>query len=149
MNPTKEQYQQMVEKASPPSRVVQNCLWAFGVGGGICLLGEVLRQAYLAQGRTLTDASTLTSITLVALSTLFTCLGWYHKLAVHAGAGTLVPITGFANAVVSPAVEFRCEGFVPGVGCKMFLIAGPVIVYGLGASALWGVVYYLLRPLLY
>ena len=95
---------------------------------------------------TLTDAGTLTSVSLIALSGVFTGLGLYQKLAAKAGAGTLVPITGFANAVVSPAIEFKEEGFVTGVGAKMFLIAGPVIVYGILASALWGVVWYFIRP---
>ena len=93
-----------------------------------------------------TDAGTLTSATLVALSGIFTALGWYQKLAARAGAGTLVPITGFANAVVSPAIEFRSEGLVTGVGAKMFVIAGPVIVYGMLASVGWGILYHFLRP---
>ena len=133
-------YGQMTQKASPPSRFVKDCLWAFFVGGAICLLGEVLRQIYLKAGYTLADAGTLTSVTLVALSAVTTALGWYQKLASKAGAGTLVPITGFANAVVSPAIE--------GVGAKMFIIAGPVIVYGMLASVVWGVIYWAIRPLL-
>ena len=94
----------------------------------------------------LSDASTMTSVTLIALSAVATASGWYQKLAAKAGAGTLVPITGFANAVVSPAIEAKCEGYVPGVGAKMFLIAGPVIVYGLLASTAWGALYWFLRP---
>lgn len=136
----------MAKKASPPSALGKDCLWAFGVGGGICLLGEVLRQCYLAMGHTVTDAALMTSVTLIGLSALTTALGWYQKLAAKAGAGTLVPITGFANAVVSPAIEFKCEGLVTGVGAKMFVIAGPVIVYGMLASIVWGVVWYFLRP---
>ena len=146
MKLTPQSYKPMVEAASPPSNLKRDCLWAFGVGGGICLLGEVLRQTWLRMGFTLTDAGTLTSVSLIALSGVFTGLGLYQKLAAKAGAGTLVPITGFANAVVSPAIEFKEEGFVTGVGAKMFLIAGPVIVYGILASALWGVVWYLIRP---
>ena len=114
----------------------------------ICLLGEALRGAYMKAGYTLADAGTLTSVTLVALSAVTTALGWYQKLASKAGAGTLVPITGFANAVVSPAIEFRNEGLVTGVGAKMFIIAGPVIVYGMLASVAWGVIYWAGRPLL-
>ena len=140
------QYAKRVEQASPGSALGRDCAWAFGTGGSICLLGEVLRQSYAACGFTLSDAALLTSVTLIALSGVATALGWYQKLAARAGAGTLVPITGFANAVVSPAIEFKSEGFVPGVGAKMFVIAGPVIVYGTAASALWGVVWYLLRP---
>ena len=120
----------MVQKASPKSKLLTDCLWAFFVGGAICLLGELLRTVYARGGLTLGDAGTLASATLVALSAAMTALGWYQKLAAHAGAGTLVPITGFANAVVSPAIEFKSEGFVTGVGAKMFLIAGPVIMYG-------------------
>lgn len=142
-----ETYGKMAKKASPPSRFVKDCLWAFFTGGSICLLGEALRMAYLKAGYILTDAGTLTSITLVVLSAVTTALGWYQKLAARAGAGTLVPITGFANAVVSPAIEFRSEGLVTGVGAKMFIIAGPVIVYGTLASVIWGVIYWAIRPL--
>ena len=141
-------YGQMTQKASPPSRFVKDCLWAFFVGGAICLLGEVLRQIYLKAGYTLADAGTLTSVTLVALSAVTTALGWYQKLASKAGAGTLVPVTVFANAVVPPAIEFRNEGLVTGVGAKMFIIAGPVIVYGMLASVVWGAIYWAIRPLL-
>lgn len=137
-------YGQMTQKASPPSRFVKDCLWAFFVGGGICLLGEVLRQIYLKAGYTLADAGTLTSVTLVALSAVTTALGWYQKLASKAGAGTLVPITGFANAVVSAAIEFKAEGRVLGTGAKMFTIAGPVIVYGTLAAVVYGAVLWVL-----
>lgn len=146
MKLTPQDYNTMSTQASPKSKLLQDCAWAFVVGGAICLLGEVLRQAYAAAGMTLSDAGSLTSVTLIALSALTTALGWYQKLAAKAGAGTLVPITGFANAVVSPAIEFKCEGYVTGVGAKMFLIAGPVIVYGLLASTIWGAVYWFLRP---
>lgn len=148
MRPDAKQYDQMCKQASPPSPVVKDCAWAFCVGGAICLLGEGLRTLYAALGFTLTDAGTLTSATLIALSAVTTALGWYQKLAAKAGAGTLVPITGFANAVVSPAIEFRSEGLVTGVGAKMFIIAGPVIVYGMLASVIWGAAYYFLRPLM-
>lgn len=148
MKPTNEQYAQMVKQASPASKLATDCLWAFCVGGAICLLGQLLRGWYAKAGLTLTDASTLASASLVALSAITTGLGWYQKLACKAGAGTLVPITGFANAVVSPAIEFRTEGFVMGTGAKMFLIAGPVIVWGMMASVVWGVVYWAIRPLM-
>ena len=146
MKLTPQDYNKMNTQASPKSKLLKDCVWAFLVGGAICLLGQVLSNSYAAAGFTLTDASTLASVTLIALSALTTALGWYQKLASKAGAGTLVPITGFANAVVSPAIEFKCEGYVPGIGAKMFLIAGPVIVYGLLASSVWGVLYYFLRP---
>lgn len=134
------EYARRVQRASPPSPLGKDCLWAFFVGGGICLLGEVLRQWYLAKGLEWELAGTLTSCTLVALSALFTTLGLYQKLAAKAGAGSLVPITGFANAVVSPALDFKAEGFVTGMAAKMFVIAGPVIVYGTLASVVYGVV---------
>ena len=133
------QYDEMVNRASPPSPVVRDCAWAFLVGGAICTLGEALRQFFLIwYDKTL--AGTLTSIALIFLSAIFTLPGWYQKLAAKAGAGTLVPITGFANSVVSPAIEFKAEGFVTGMAAKMFIIAGPVIVYGTVASVLYGVI---------
>ena len=134
-----KQYDEMVNRASPPSPVVRDCVWAFCVGGAICTLGEGLRQLFLIwYDKTL--AGTLTSIALIFLAAVFTLPGWYQKLAAKAGAGTLVPITGFANSVVSPAIEFKAEGFVTGMAAKMFIIAGPVIVYGTVASVLYGVI---------
>lgn len=141
LNP--KEYARMVSRATPHSPVARDCLWAFFVGGSICLLGEALRQVFLIWY----DASlagTLTSIALIFLSAVCTALGWYQKLATRAGAGTLVPITGFANSVVSPAIEFKAEGWVTGVGAKIFGIAGPVIAYGTAASAVWGLLYWLL-----
>ena len=137
LNP--KQYDEMIGRASPPSPVVRDCVWAFCVGGAICTVGEGLRQLFLIwYDKTL--AGTLTSIALIFLSALFTLPGWYQKLAAKAGAGTLVPITGFANSVVSPAIEFKAEGFVTGMAAKMFIIAGPVIVYGTVASVLYGLI---------
>ena len=146
MRTTRKEYALWCQRACPPSPLLKDCLWAFGTGGGICLLGAGLRVGYAALGCTLTAASTLTSLSLIFLSALFTGLGLYQKLAARAGAGTLVPITGFANAVVSPAIEFKNEGLVTGTGAKMFTIAGPVIVYGMLASMVWGLIWYLLRP---
>lgn len=146
MNLPPKNYDEMVKRANPPSPVLRDCLWAFFVGGSICLLGEGLRQFYLMwYDKDL--AGTLTSISLVFLSAVVTVPGWYQKLAAKAGAGTLVPITGFANSVVSPAIEFKVEGMVTGVGAKMFIIAGPVIVYGTLASVIWGVIYFILQRL--
>ena len=136
-----KQYAEMVKKASPPSQVGKDCLWAFFVGGGICLLGEVLRT-FFQQWYDKTMAGTLASIALILLSAVTTVPGWYQKLAAHAGAGTLVPITGFANSVVSPAVEFKAEGWVTGVGSKIFTIAGPVIAFGTLSSWVWGIQYW-------
>lgn len=136
-------YDEMIGRASPPSPVVRDCAGAFCVGGAICTLGEGLRQLFLIwYDKTL--AGTLTSIALIFLAALCTLPGWYQKLAAKAGAGTLVPITGFANSVVSPAIEFKAEGWITGVGAKIFGIAGPVIAYGTLASFVWGVLYWLL-----
>ena len=138
MNMTAQEYARRVQRIGPQSPLGKDCLWAFGVGGGICLLGEVLRQRYLAMGAEPDLAGTLTSCTLIVFSAVLTTLGWYQKLAAKAGAGSLVPITGFANAVVSAAIEFKTEGRVPGTGAKMFIIAGPVIVYGTLAAVIYG-----------
>ena len=140
MKTGKKEYAQMVENASPPSRLVKNCMWAFFTGGSICVLGEALYRFYMNIGFIISDARLMSSITLVGLSAVFTGLGWYGRLAKRAGAGTLVPITGFANAVVSPAMEFRAEGLITGTGTKMFAIAGPVIVYGVLASFIYGLI---------
>ncbi len=140
MKTQKQEYSRMVQKASPNSALVKNCMWAFCVGGGICVLGEALYKFYCNMGFIISDARLMASVTLVGLSALFTGLGWYGRLAKKAGAGTLVPITGFANAVVSPAMEFRAEGFITGVGAKMFIIAGPVIVYGVLATVVYGII---------
>ena len=146
MKTTRNEYSDMVKKASPNSPLAINCLWAFVVGGSICVLGELLYVFYRNMNFINSDARLMSSITLVGLSALFTGLGWYGRLAKKAGAGTLVPITGFANAVVSPAMEFRSEGLITGVGAKMFIIAGPVIVYGVLASVVYGVVLYFILP---
>lgn len=138
-----KQYAEMVKRASPPSPVWRDCAWAFGVGGGICALGEALRQLFLLWYDAAL-AGTLTSVSLIFLSAAATLPGWYQKLAARAGAGTLVPITGFANSVVSPAIEFKPEGWITGVGTKIFSIAGPVIAYGTLASFVWGVLYWLI-----
>ena len=143
MHLSSEEYARRVQQAGPPSPMVRDCLWAFCVGGGICLLGEWFRQRYLAAGADPDTAGALTSCTLILLSGLCTTLGWYQKLAARAGAGSLVPITGFANSVVSAAIEFQSEGRVTGTGAKMFTIAGPVIVYGTAASAVYGLLMWL------
>ena len=120
---------------------------AFLIGGFICLLGQLAMNGYQALWLEEKDASTAASMSLVALSALLTGLSLYDDIAKHAGAGTLVPITGFANSVAAPAVEFRTEGFILGVGAKMFTIAGPVIVYGVSASVVYGLIYWILSTL--
>ncbi len=144
MQPTLEEYKKMTDRATPPGRHLCRFAGAFGVGGGICLLGQLVLHFYTSRGMEGDRAATLTSVTLIGLSALLTGLKVYDNIARLAGAGTLVPITGFSNAVTAPAMEFRTEGLVLGTGAKMFAIAGPVIVYGLAASAVYGVIYYLL-----
>ena len=139
---TQKQYAKLVKQISPPSPVGNDCLLAFLVGGLICTLGQGLTELYAA-ALDKQSAATAASMTLVALSALLTGLSLYDDIAKAAGAGTLVPITGFANAISAPAVEFRTEGFILGVGARMFTIAGPVIVYGLSASVVYGIIYYL------
>ena len=139
---TEKEYAKLVKQLSPKSPIWKNCVWAFLVGGGICTLGQLILNGYAALGAEKETASAAASMTLVVLSALFTGLSLYDDLAKHAGAGTLVPITGFANAVAAPAVEFQTEGFVLGTAAKMFTIAGPVIVYGTVASVIYGIVYW-------
>ena len=139
---TEKQYGELVKEMSPKSPMGRDCLKAFLVGGGICTLGQVFINCYTKFGLEKQDASTLASMTLVVLSALLTGLSLYDNIAGHAGAGTLVPITGFANSIAAPAVEFKTEGFILGVGAKMFTIAGPVIVYGVSASVVYGLIYW-------
>ncbi len=133
----------MVEKQTKNSPIVKDCIKAFLIGGAICTIGQALTELYMALDLEKKQAQTLTSVTLVFIGVLLTALHLYEKIAKHGGAGTLVPITGFANAVSSPAIEFKSEGFILGVGAKMFTIAGPVIVYGTVASVIYGVIYYI------
>ena len=140
---TEKEYARLVGEMAPKSPILKDCVLAFLVGGLICTLGQALLALYGALGLEKTDAATATSMTLVFLSALFTGLSLYDDLAKHAGAGTLVPITGFANAVAAPAVEFKTEGFILGTAAKMFTIAGPVIVYGVSASVVYGIIYWL------
>ena len=141
---TEKRYAQLVKELSPNSPIVKNCFHAFWIGGLICAIGQGLMNFYTSfAGLEKTDASTAASMTLVALSALLTGLSLYDNIAKHAGAGTLVPITGFANAITAPAVEFKTEGFILGVGAKMFTIAGPVIVYGVSASVVYGLIYWI------
>jgi len=143
MNISPQMYSEMSEKASPKSKVMTNSITAFCVGGSICVIGQLLLAAFLSYGMDRTSAGAWTSIVLVGFSALLTGAGLYEKLAKRAGAGTLVPITGFSNAVSSAAIEAKSEGFVLGVGTKIFTIAGPVILYGCTASVVYGVIYYI------
>ena len=144
MDMTPQEYQDYVKQKAPKSPIVKDTALAFLVGGAICVLGQLILNGFLSLGLDKTDAGTATSITLILLSALATGLNLYNSLARYAGAGTLVPITGFANAVVSPAIDFKAEGLVTGMAAKMFAIAGPVIVFGTLASVVYGVVLMLL-----
>lgn len=144
---TEKQYDELVSSMAPKSPVGKDCLLAFLFGGAICALGQGLINWYLSLGLEKDLASAAGSMTLVALAALLTGLGVFDDIAKRAGAGTLVPITGFANAVAAPAVEFQTEGFVLGTAAKMFTIAGPVIVYGVSASVIYGLIYWIMQRL--
>lgn len=143
MNISNEEYSELTKQRSHNSKLCKTVPMAFLVGGLICTLGEAMMNIYAMAGLNRDACASLASMTLVFLSILFTGLEWYDRIAQHAGAGTLVPITGFANAVASPALDFKSEGFVLGLGAKMFVIAGPVIVYGISASVVYGIIYYI------
>jgi len=139
----KQEYTKMTEKASPPSPKLKDCIKAFLFGGAICTLGQGLLTLYTHYGASEEGAKTAVSVTLIVLTAVLTGIGIFDKIAKHAGAGTIVPITGFANSVVSPAMEFRAEGHILGTGAKLFTIAGPVIVYGCAAASVYGLIVYL------
>jgi len=145
MEMTNREYGQYVEKKAKPSPIVRDCVWAFFVGGGICVLGQLLSNLYQGWGADQKTAGSLVSVTLIAAAALATGLGIFDRIAKRAGAGTLVPITGFANAMVSPALEFKQEGLITGTAVKLFTIAGPVLVYGISASVIYGVILVLLQ----
>ncbi len=140
---TNAEYQKYIDKKTPNSFLAKDMFFAFLIGGTICLIGQCISKGFLALGLEKQVASTLTSVVLVFTGALLTGLGVYDKIAKVAGAGTIVPITGFANAVVSPAMEFKSEGYVLGLAAKMFIIAGPVIVYGVLSSVIVGALYYI------
>ncbi len=145
---SKQEYQKYIDKKTPNSPIVKDVFFAFLIGGFICIIGQLILDGYqnfcdLDQE----TASTATSVTMVFLGALLTGLGIYDKIAKVAGAGTIVPITGFANSVVSPAMEFKSEGYVLGLAAKMFIIAGPVIVYGTLSSVITGILYYIMSLL--
>ncbi|MEA5143895.1 MAG: stage V sporulation protein AC [Oscillibacter sp.] len=145
MNITPEEYQKYVQQKAKKSPLVKDTVLAFLVGGAICVVGQLIANGFTALGLDTTDAATATSVSLVFLSALLTGLNLYNKMARFGGAGTLVPITGFANAVVSPAIDFKTEGIVTGMAAKMFIVAGPVIVFGTVASVLYGVILCLIQ----
>lgn len=140
MKRLKKEYVSYVDEMTPNSPLWKNLLWAFCVGGLICVVAQAFSDLYQSLGLTEEHSKIAVPATMVFLGALFTALGVYDRLARHAGAGTIVPITGFANAIVSPAMEFRSEGMILGVGAKLFIVAGPVIAYGTLASTLYGLI---------
>ena len=145
MDMTNQDYGKLVDEHAKPSPMGKNLVWAFVVGGAICAVGQGLSNLYQSYGLDKEQAGTAVSVTLILAAALLTGLGWFDKLAKHAGAGTLVPITGFANAMVSPALEFKSEGLVTGTAAKLFTVAGPVLVFGISASVIYGIILVLLR----
>ena len=138
-----QQYQQLVSNTTPKSPLLKDCILAFVFGGSICCFGQLLKTLYTNVGLTEDEVKLAVPTTLIVITAILTATGTFAKIAKHAGAGTAVPITGFANSVVSPAVEFSTEGKILGTGAKMFNLAGPVIVYGCSAASLYGLIYYL------
>ena len=138
---TKQQYQEYVNKKSPNSPILKNCFNAFWVGGLICTIGQVIFSICKSRGLDTTISSTVVSILLIFLSAFLTSINWFNKIGKFAGAGTLIPITGFANSIISPSIEYKSEGYIMGVGAKMFTVAGPVLVFGISASVIVGIIY--------
>lgn len=138
----KKRYAKLIKEKSPKSKTVAEMLRAFAFGGGICAFGEALFEVFRNFGIEEKQGRSLVSLSLVLITAVLTMIGVFDKIAKHAGAGTLVPITGFSNAVVSAAIEFKTEGLILGVGANMFKIAGPVIVYGVTASVVYGAIYW-------
>ncbi len=142
---TGKEYEKMAQKAAPPSHMVKNFFMAYLTGGLICTFGELLFTLYSSWGASEKDARTAVSVTLIFITAFLTGIGVFDKIARHAGAGTIVPITGFANSVASPALEFKSEGKIMGTGVQMFSIAGPVIVYGTAAAVVYGLIVWIFR----
>lgn len=146
MDMSNQEYSRYVQKKAPPSPIWKNLLWAFCVGGGICTIGQALLNLYKSLSLPETEAAIAVSVTLIVAAALLTGLGIFDDIAKHAGAGTIVPITGFANAMVSPALEFKSEGLILGTGAKLFTLAGPVLVYGISTSVLYGLILCIFFP---
>ena len=140
----KQEYIQLVKRRARRTTVVKNCLRAFSCGGAICAAGQALTELYLFLGAQKTSAPTLTTVTLILIAAILTGIGVFDRIARFAGAGTLLPVTGFANAVVSPAIDTKSEGLILGVGAKIFTVAGPVLLYATLSGVVWGVIYYLI-----
>lgn len=140
---TKPEYSKYVDKKSPNSPLWKNIIWAFVVGGIICIIGQWITNFFLARGVAKDTVSSITSILLILGAVILTSLGWYDNIGKRAGAGSVVPITGFANSIASPAIEFKTEGLIMGLGAKMFTVAGPVLVYGISSSIIVGFLYFI------
>lgn len=148
MDISNKKYDEMVKKASPTSPIVIDCVMAFLVGGGICCFGQFLFWLYERFGMNSQETRAMVSVTLIVIAAILTGIGIFDKIAKHAGAGTIVPITGFANSVVSPALEYKSEGFIMGTGANIFKISGPVIAYGTASSALFGLIYFIIQKVM-
>lgn len=148
MRISNKQYDEMVKKASPNSPIVLDCIKAFLIGGAICCFGQLLFYIFRKSGMSLDESRSLVSIALIIITAILTGIGVFDKIAKHAGAGTIVPITGFANSVVSPAMEFKSEGFIIGTGASIFKVAGPVILYGTTAASLYGLIYFIVEKVI-
>lgn len=140
---TNSEYQQYVNQKSPNSPILKNCFNSFWVGGLICGIGQVIMEICKYNGLTTETSATIVSVSLIFLSAFLTALNVFNKIGKFAGAGSLIPITGFANSIVSPAMEYKSEGYVMGVGAKMFTVAGPVLVYGISSSVVVGIIYFI------
>ena len=145
MDMSNQDYDRLIQERAKPSPIGKNMLWAFLVGGSICAVGQVMSDIYEAYGLSKEDAGTVVSLTLISIAAILTGLGLFDNIAKRAGAGTLVPITGFANAMVSPALEFKSEGYITGTAVKLFTVAGPVLVFGISASVIYGLILALLQ----
>lgn len=148
MRISNKQYDEMVKKASPNSPILLDCIKAFLIGGAICCFGQLLFYIFRKSGMSLDESRSLVSIALIIITAILTGIGVFDKIAKHAGAGTIVPITGFANSVVSPAMEFKSEGFIMGTGASIFKVAGPVILYGTTAASLYGLIYFIVEKVI-
>lgn len=148
MRISNKQYDEMVKKASPNSPILLDCIKAFLIGGAICCFGQLLFYFFRKSGMSLDESRSLVSIALIIITAILTGIGVFDKIAKHAGAGTIVPITGFANSVVSPAMEFKSEGFIMGTGASIFKVAGPVILYGTTAASLYGLIYFIVEKVI-
>ena len=148
MSVSTKEYSKMAKEASPNSPILINCLKAFLFGGAICCFGELLFELYEKTSMNNDEIKAMVSITLILITAVLTAIGVFDKIARHAGAGTIVPITGFANSVVSPALEFKSEGFIMGTGANIFKIAGPVILYGTAAASVYGLIYFIVEKVM-